>query len=145
MILDIGCGSGLLSLAATELWPKAQILASDISAAAVRDAGENIRAYKLENRISALRADAYDHAEIRARAPYDLIICNLLADILIRTSPDLKAHLAAGGIAIVSGILAWMQPQVVEAYAALGFEILGEIHIEEWRALLMRQKYDGKQ
>ncbi len=137
-VLDIGCGSGLLSLVASEQWPKARILAADISEKAVSDTQANIRQYGLEDRITAIRSDGLKNPEIGKNGPYPLILCNLLADILIRIAPDVKSQLAPGSYAVLSGILGWMQPQVAEAYRVLGFDVSGEIELKEWRTLIVR-------
>lgn len=139
-VLDMGCGSGLLSLAASEYWPQASILATDISKKAVSDAETNAFQYGLQARLSVLRADGFAHPRIRASAPYGLILCNLLAEQLVRYAPELKAHLAPGGYGVLSGILAWMYPNVMEVYESLGFEIAAEMQLEEWRCLVVQRR-----
>lgn len=142
-ILDLGGGSGLLSLTACALWPDSRVLLTDISAQAVADSTENIENYGLSGRITSLRAAGYDHPEIRARAPYDLILCNLLAELQISLAADARAHLAPavpqkpGGRLILSGILAWMQPQAEEAHKAAGFEVLSRARAAEWAGIVM--------
>jgi ribosomal protein L11 methyltransferase len=136
-ILDIGCGSGLLSLVSAELWPEARILAADISEQAVQDAEANIRQYGLEGRIAVLRGNGFKNPRIAGAAPYSLILCNLLAELLVRIGPEVKSHLAPGGYAVLSGVLSWMYPQVTEAYQTLGFEIAGEIEMGEWKAVIV--------
>lgn len=138
-VLDLGCGSGLLSLIATELWPESQVLAADISEKAVKDAELNIQQYGLESRIRVVRSDGFSNSAIRQKAPYTLILCNLLAELLTRVAPDVKSHLVPDGIAVLSGILSWMLPQVRESYLTLGFEIAAEIELGEWRTLIVRQ------
>jgi len=138
-ILDIGCGSGLLSLAAAELWPEASIIAGDISAQAVADTQANIDRYELGQRIRVLRSDALSHPEIVAAAPHDLILANLLAEILISSSRDLMSALKPRGIALLAGILAWRGAQVQAAYKTLGAVIEQEFLSETWQALRIRR------
>lgn len=138
-ILDLGCGSGLLSMVASELWPQARILAADISPEAVADTSANLAAHGLEARVTAVRSDGFAHPDILSRAPYDLILSNLLADLHIRFAAALHAHLQPDGCAVLSGILAWKLPQVREAYAMLGCEITGEIALKQWHALILRR------
>src|SRR5690349_17071803 len=86
-ILEIGCGSGLVSIVAANLCADSGILACDISPQAVDDAAYNVQQHGLAERITVIRADGYDHAAIREQAPYDLVICNLLAENIIKDSP----------------------------------------------------------
>lgn len=134
-LLDIGCGSGLLTLAAGELWPGIRITCADISPEAVADTQENLR--RAGQQAHVLRSDGFSHPAITAKGPYDLVVCNLLAELLVRFAAEVKAALAPGGCAVLSGILAWHAPQVIEAYRALGFEITAEIAIGDWRALMV--------
>src|ERR1700737_4861831 len=72
-ILDIGCGNGILSLAAASLW-KTKVLAVDISQQAVTDTMRHCAESRMESYVTALRSDGFQHTSIQERAPYDLII-----------------------------------------------------------------------
>jgi len=86
-----------------------------------------------------VRADGLAHPDIAAGAPYGLILCNLLAQLLLELAADIHRCLQPGGFAVLSGILAWKYPQVTEACKALHFEIVEEIEIREWRAMTVRR------
>src|SRR5438128_825301 len=105
-ILDMGCGNGILSLAAASIWD-ANVLAVDISEKAIEDAKRAIAAYGLEERVTALRSDGFAEAEIRVRAPYDLIICNMLADFQLANAKNIQSCVKKGGYCLLSGILTW--------------------------------------
>jgi len=134
-ILDMGCGDGMLSVMAVHWW-QARVLAADISAQAVADAQAVIASRELDTQIQVVRSDCFTHAAIAQEAPYDLIIFNLLAEPVLRLAPEVKMHLGANGIAIVSGILAWLEPGVVRAYEGLGFRIIHRVTREPWRTLV---------
>jgi ribosomal protein L11 methyltransferase len=138
-ILDIGCGSGILSLIALELWRGAALTAADVSEQAMEDCEENFAVQGLLDRVTICRSYGFSNPAITAGAPYDLILCNLLAEWLVRLVPDVTHHLQSGGFFIASGILAWMAPQVIEGYASYGFELAAEIHAEEWRTLMFHK------
>lgn len=139
-ILDLGCGSGLLTLAATEYWPQARVTAADINPRAVEDCLANIRQYGLEQQVRVLRSDGFSSAPLRAGGPYGLMLCNLLAEHHLFLAADIKRHLQPGGYAVLSGVLAWMAPQLTQVFITLGFEIAGEISVQGWQTLLLRQR-----
>ncbi len=135
-ILEIGCGNGILSLAAASVW-RAPVLAVDISEKAVADTQGQIAACGLSELVTALRGDGFNDPRIHARAPYDLIICNLLAETLVRLAPDIKSHLAPGGYALLSGSLAWLAGGVEETCLGLGFEIVHKTGVSPWQSWVL--------
>lgn len=134
-ILDVGCGSGLLTLAAKERWPHAQVVASDISATAMRDCEFNIYKNNKNHNVKFVRSEGFSHPDILLGAPYDLILCNLLAELHFQYMYPLYEALAPGGRAILSGILHWRLAQVEEALAILPLEINCKINHELWHCL----------
>jgi ribosomal protein L11 methyltransferase len=135
-ILEIGCGNGILSVAAASIWG-AKVIAADISPNAVADTTANIARHGLEAFITAVRSDGFDHPEIRQNAPYDLILCNVLAELLARLGPDIKKSLKTNGYIIMSGILAWKAPELELAYKGLGFEIAHKISNSPWNCYIL--------
>lgn len=136
-IMDIGCGSGLLTMVTAQIWPDATIIGSDISAQAIQDATENIEAGEASHRIHLVQAEGFQHSTIEDNAPYDLIVSNLLAETHIKQALPIKKHLTMDGIAILSGILMWREQQVIEAYSAAGMHIETRFADGEWRALMV--------
>jgi ribosomal protein L11 methyltransferase len=134
-VLDLGCGNGILSILTAELWPDAKIDAVDISENAVRDATAAIREQGLEHRITVQRNDAFYALNSHFSAlncSFDLILCNLLADILIPCAPGIKARLAPGGRAILSGILAWKSPEIETVYNELAIDFTRKFEDLPW-------------
>lgn len=136
-VLDIGCGSGLLGGFCALRWPQAKVLASDISPKAVADTQALITAQGLAGRMRVLRADMLAHADIAAGAPYDLIICNLLAEPIVAAAEGVRTLAAPGAICLLSGLLAWLAPQVEQAYAAVGFGVQARLVHEPWHTLVL--------
>ncbi|MGE3714487.1 MAG: 50S ribosomal protein L11 methyltransferase [Alphaproteobacteria bacterium] len=137
--LDMGCGSGVLSVMAAQLWA-ARILAVDISENAVRDATQVIDDHELTERITVIRSDRFAHPAIATHAPYGLIMANMLDQWLVEMATDMKKHLRPGGTIILSGLLEWLAAGTRQAYIDLGFEIQQEFSDSGWRAVIMAVK-----
>jgi len=103
-VLDLGCGSGVLAIAVAKLW-RLPVIATDIDPMAVEVARENCRSKRRRTARSRSRCDGLDHPVIRAGAPYELILANILASPLTRLAPALSAALARGGTVVLSGLL----------------------------------------
>lgn len=118
-VIDLGTGTGLLAFAARHLWPAATITATDIDPAAIHVTRENAA----ENGIDALHLIVADGAlsdDIAARAPYDLVIANILAGPLISMAPEVAAIAAPGAAIVLAGLLDTQREQVIAAFAACG-------------------------
>jgi len=138
-VLDMGCGAGLLAIAAAKCWP-AQCLAVDNDAVAVDVARENARINRISDRFTGLVSEGYAHPRIRARGPYDLILSNILANPLCEMAKDLAGHLAPGGIAVLAGLLDRQVPDVLASHQAYGVFIRRKIRIKPWTILVMSRK-----
>lgn len=138
-ILDMGCGSGILSLAAAFFWPNATVIAVDIAQAAVDATMENASANGAAGRILALRSEGYGEALITAHAPYDLILCNILAEPIIRMAGDLGSHLGDQGLAVLAGILPWLEADVLAAHDMAGLAPRECIAREGWNTLILQK------
>jgi ribosomal protein L11 methyltransferase len=140
-IVDVGTGTGLLAFAAMALWPKAKCIATDIDPVAVDVARDNaaINGVKLGHGAGELLlgvADGMDSPLLAARAPFDLIIANILAGPLIELAPDFAKALAAGGTIILAGLLDTQADAVAGAYEALGLTMRGR-GSGEWPVLML--------
>ena len=102
--LDMGCGAGILAIAAAKLW-RVPVMAADIDPEAVDVTRRNARQNRVGRLVTALCADSYAAPGIAGQAPYDLIACNILARPLRRMAKDLARCLAPGGAAVLSGFL----------------------------------------
>ena len=135
-VADIGCGTAVLAMGAARIWPET-VLASDIDAVAVEVAQANVVANGLEGRVICLEAAGFGHPDLAARAPFDLVFANILKAPLIDLAPDMGGNIAAGGHAILSGILNEQADEVVAAYDAAGFDVQTREEIGEWTTLTL--------
>jgi ribosomal protein L11 methyltransferase len=138
-VADIGCGTAVLAMAAARVWD-IPVLASDIDPVAVEVAQANLRANDMQGRVRCLEAAGFDHPDLRAAAPYDLIFANILKGPLIALAPDVATHLRAGGISILSGILNEQAPKIADVYARSGINLSKSAEIGEWTTLVLTKK-----
>jgi ribosomal protein L11 methyltransferase len=135
-VADIGCGTAVLAMAAARVFPN-PVIASDIDAVAVDVARANAQVNGLADRVECLEAAGFDHPRLAAAAPFDLVFANILKGPLIDLAPPMAAHLAPGGLAILSGLLAVQAEAVLEAYHAAGFTLRRREDIGEWSTLVL--------
>ncbi|MBI1179768.1 MAG: methyltransferase domain-containing protein [Alphaproteobacteria bacterium] len=134
--LDVGTGSGILAMAMAKAWP-CRVLASDIDAEAIRVARENAADNGVGGRLDLVAATGLRHAEIRARAPYDLICANILARPLVDLAGGLGAALRPGGRLILSGFLRHQEAGVFAAYRNRGLRLLRRFPVGDWVTLMV--------
>jgi ribosomal protein L11 methyltransferase len=144
-IADIGTGTGLLAFAALALWPRAHIIASDIDPASVEVTAVNMSRNRLplgtgSGRITLAMAAGTDHPEITTRAPYDLVIANILAGPLIALAPALCGQIAEGGSLVLAGLLGAQADAVVAAYQRQGMRLAARADRGEWPTLHLRKR-----
>ena len=135
-VLDLGCGSGVLAIAAARALPKARVEASDNDPLAV----EVARANASLNRVGGRIRFGVAHGVPRGRtlAPRcDLILANILADPLIELAPDLARVTVPGGVAVLSGLLVRQAPQVAAAYRSHGFSLVNHRRLAGWSTLTL--------
>lgn len=139
-VLDLGCGSGVLAIAAARALPAARVFASDNDPIAVDVARANAAANGAK-RITFACAMGLDHQTLRHAAPYDLIIANILAGPLRALSGSLASALRPGGFIVLSGILNPEAPAVIATYLAHGFTLIQNRRIGEWTTLTLRRRH----
>ncbi len=135
-VADIGCGTAVLAMAAAAIWPN-PVLASDIDAVAVEVAEANVRVNGLEGRVICLEAAGFGNPRLTAAAPFDLVFANILKGPLIELAPSMGQHVAAGGRAILSGLLMVQAEAVIAAYEAAGFAVETREDIGDWSTLTL--------
>lgn len=139
-LLDMGTGTGLLAFAAMHLWPGAFATASDIDPSAVIVTQENAVVNQVlqgtgRGRLAIAEAAGLEHELLIARAPYDLIIANILAGPLVDLAPTIAAALAPGGTVVLAGLLNTQQGRVVAAFRARGLRLAGVAQRGDWPTL----------
>lgn len=133
-VLDVGTGSGILSIAASLLGAK-RVAAYDIDPTAVRIARENVKINKRDN-ITVGVSNLLSDVELLG---YNVICANIVADIIIKMSPDLYRFAADGCTFIASGILNERKAEVLEAMKKTPFSQLDELEENGWCALVFRR------
>ncbi len=136
-ILDLGCGSGVLGMAAAALLHR-RVLATDIDRWSVRVARENVAANGLRGRMHCRVAAGWQPAA-RAGAPYQLVFANILARPLCSMAGSLAANLAPGGRTILSGLLNTQARMVVAAHRRVGLVLERVVQESAWTTLIMRK------
>jgi ribosomal protein L11 methyltransferase len=131
--LDLGCGSGILSIAAVRLWPEARGLAVDVDPESVATTEENLALNKVTT--VATRVGSLDGVA----GASDLVLANIEAGVLAALAADFPARLAAGGAVILSGILVDQADVVLQAFVAAGFALEARRDEDEWAAFRLRR------
>ena len=139
-VYDVGCGSGILAVAAAKLGA-GEVIAMDYDPVAVSVAEENIRQNNVHN-VVACESDLLSACE--GAAPAELITANIIADVIIRLFAQLDRHLALGGTLLASGIIDDRIADVEHAAAQHGFTVLDMTCEKEWAAMIIRRASDLK-
>ncbi len=135
-IIDVGTGTGLLAFAAMRLWPAARACASDIDPVSIDVVRENAALNRMRG-LHLVVADGLAHRDLVARAPYDLVIANILAQPLIDMAAMIAASVAHGGTLILAGLLDTQAAAVTRAYKRKGMRLISQ-GPGEWPVLVMR-------
>jgi ribosomal protein L11 methyltransferase len=139
-VLDLGCGTGILGFAAAKGWG-ASVTLSDIDAVAVRFAVAAGRANTLmPPRARFVTAAGLRHPHLQAKAPYDLIIANILAGPLVTMAPEISRAVRPGGWLMLAGLLDSQERRVSSAYQMRGFAKAKRLQRQDWPTLLLRKR-----
>ena len=137
-ILDIGCGTAVLAMAAAKVLPHT-VLASDIDPLAVEVAQANAVSNGLKDRVNCVVAAGFGASELKDSGPYDLIFANILKGPLIGLAPEIAANTKAGGYVILSGILNEQADEVISVYQQNGFNDVERRVIVDWTTLILHK------
>jgi len=125
-VLDLGCGSGILGIAAHLKKPSLSVLLSDIDAAAIEIAQRNLAL----NAVTQVETCVSNGFESIKHQTFDLIIANILMRPLIQMAPDMYRY--ASGFIVLSGFITRQQDDLKKAYVSNGFEHLDDLVIDDW-------------
>jgi ribosomal protein L11 methyltransferase len=137
-VLDVGCGAGVLAIAAAKVLRR-KIWLGDIDSTAVSVANANARLNGVGVLCRALVSRGVENGALREAAPYDLVFANILAKPLRLLAPSLAGVIGADGEAIVSGLLLADVPGVLASWRAQGFDLAERIELEGWASLRLRR------
>jgi len=132
-VLDVGCGSGILGIAADKLGA-GSVLALDYDGVSVEVARENAR--RNSANIEARRSDLLQNAD---QQTYDVILANIIADIIIRLNQNVCDFLAPDGVYIISGVIADRLDEVLTSLKAHGLTVIETLEMADWRAIAARR------
>jgi len=139
-VVDLGCGSGVLAIAAARAFAGARVLAVDNDPLATAVARANARLNRVAARVRILDAAGFGHAVVRHAQPFDLVLANILPNPLIELAPAVRRALRPGGIAVLSGLLDQQAHEVRAIYAAAGFRLLHRRSRAGWTALTLARR-----
>jgi len=142
---DIGTGTGLLAFAALRLWPGARGIASDIDEVCEPVVVENALLNRIPlgtapGELAMVIAEGMDHALLAGRAPYDLVIANILAGPLVALAGDFADTVGPGGSLVLAGLLETQERAVRAAYRTAGFRLAARLVNGDWSILWLRRR-----
>ncbi len=137
-VLDLGTGSGVLSIAALKTGAK-RAIGTDIDLDSVRVSRENARKNNVAARYKGIHCSGVRSPTVQADAPYDTVFANILARPLVGLAPDIHRVTAPGGAIILSGLLHHQEPQVIGAFAGRGLSLIKRFHRDGWSTLLFEK------
>ncbi len=132
-LLDVGCGSAVLSIAAAKLWPECSILAIDNEEQALVNAADNLKLNEVQEQVTLLHASA-----LPEHASCDCLVANLYAELLADYEPQFRKAVPPGGIALLCGIMSSLLWMVDEAYQS-NWTILESAEQEGWCLLKLQR------
>ena len=133
-VLDVGCGTGILSIAAARMGAR-HVTAIDPDPKAIKATVKNIKLNNVEKKIIPLKGEL----EIVEDNDFDVIVSNLYGDILLEIVGDILTHLKPGGYLLLSGILYEYTYDLKRVLIQSGYEMLKERYLEEYTTLLSRK------
>jgi ribosomal protein L11 methyltransferase len=139
-VLDLGCGSGVLAIAAARVAPTARVIATDNDPVAVATASGNARLNRVGARVQVLMATGLRHPSLRRAEPFDLVLANILPGPLVALAPPLRGVVRSGGVAVLSGLLDRQAREVTAAYCAAGFSLVRRLQRAGWTALAVARR-----
>jgi ribosomal protein L11 methyltransferase len=134
-VIDVGTGSGVLSIAAAMLGAE-DVRAYDLDEVAVTSARLNIKLNKVSDKVTISQNNLLDGVEENTA---DVVIANILAEVILRFTDDVARVVKPGGIFIASGIIQQKKDQVKEGLVQSGFEITETILMEDWVAIIAKR------
>jgi ribosomal protein L11 methyltransferase len=141
-LLDVGTGSGILSIAALKLGAK-HAVGTDLDPCAISAVGENLAANDIpEGSMDVMLGNIITDRAVQDAVgyeAYDIVVANILAEVLVPLTPVIVGHLKKGGIYITSGIIDDKEDTVVEAVRAAGLEVLEVTHQNDWVSVTARK------
>jgi len=135
-ILDVGCGTGVLAIAAARA-TRRPVLAGDIDPVSVRVARDNARLNRADALVEIIRANGLSDRRVQVRAPFDLVFANILLGPLKQLANPIRRVAAPGARVVVSGLLSSQAGAALAAYRGLGLVLERRIPVDGWMTLVL--------
>lgn len=136
-VIDVGCGSGILSIAAAKLGASS-VLALDIDPVAVSVAKENVDKNGVGDRVDVISSDIT--SDVPVKKEYDIVLANIIADVIIKLNDSVGALIKKSGMYICSGIIKERLSDVVESLESHGFRVIELKEMGEWCAVVCKNR-----
>jgi ribosomal protein L11 methyltransferase len=133
-VIDVGCGSGVLSIAAAKLGA-GNVLALDIDELSVRVSKENVELNKVDKQVTVKQNNLLDNISQSS----DMIVSNILAEVIVKCADQAYRLLKSRGFFIASGIIAVKEKMVKEALISQGFTIVETDNMDDWVAIVAQK------
>ena len=139
-VLDIGCGSGILGIAAAVLGSEC-VTAADVDPKAPDIVRDNAALNGVAENFSVFVGDVIADSRLRKKlgGDYELVLANIVADVIIPLAPHVHEFMAPGGVFVCSGIIDGREGDVSAALEAAGLKILRHDHMDEWNAFVCKE------
>lgn len=136
--LDLGCGTSILAMAAQRLFGGA-VTGADNDPEAIEVSRTNLLQNSFEGTIDLYVSEGFDHPSLQKKAPFDLIVANILAEPLLLLAPFMAKYSTSRGRLILSGLLDEQETKIRSAYEEYGFVLQDKIVLDEWIALTFQK------
>ncbi len=131
-IVDVGCGSGILSIAANELGAS-EIVAVDLDELAIKSTNNNLKLNDMSECVKVMHGNLLD----KVNGKFDVIVSNIIFGVLVSMKEDLKSRLKRGGTIVLSGMLATQKEQFIEKFGK-DFKIVEILTMGEWQGAILK-------
>lgn len=141
-VLDMGCGSGILSIGSLLLGAR-EVIGVDIDLNSVTIAKENLEQNKLAAKFTGYCTDILQNNKLRnefEQNPFDIVLANIVADVIMMQAQVLYESLKQNGTLITSGIIENRKEEVKTALLQVGFEVINETESKEWICFILKKK-----
>ena len=140
-ILDMGTGSGILSISASKIWQNnVKIVAADIDTTSVDVTHSNTITNNVEHTITSIHSDGYSNPIIKENAPFDIIFANILLNPLKAMTQDAYNMLSTNGYYLISGFIDNQEEDIINHHKSFGFKLIKTYAIENWRAAILQKQ-----